>query len=97
MDVLIGYSPCIIRFVPNDEQTDRTLIEFHQDVDGSYFLRAIDVEKYKEVCKLLIILMVDSILFCRKFLIIKLIDLVYIYKFRFSVNQFDEIRSKHGV
>jgi hypothetical protein len=54
----IGYSSCAIRFAPNDNAaapqrySDRSLIELRQDIYRSYFLRAIDLDKDKKVCKL---------------------------------------------
>jgi len=55
---LIAYSQCAIRFEPNNNQaggrtySNRSLIELRHDEQNRYFLRAVDVEKNKEVCKL---------------------------------------------
>jgi hypothetical protein len=55
---LISYSQCGIRFEPNNNQpggrtySNRSLIELRHDEHNRYFLRAVDVEKNREVCKL---------------------------------------------
>lgn len=55
---LVVYSQCRIRFVPNDRQdsvrdySDRTLVELRQHDFSDYILRALNVDKNKQVGKL---------------------------------------------